>query len=155
MDTLLIRRYHSSDHDAVVQLHKLALETLGAFINNPALDQDLKDIEMSYLNSGGEFLVGELDGKIIAMGAFRKITLERAEVKRMRVHPDHQRKGFGQLIYNQLEQTARLMGYKTLFLDTSTKQIPAQKFYQKNGYREIQRIKKELDLIIYEKTLIP
>ncbi len=153
MNTLHIRRYQSSDHDTVVHLHRLALEQLGAFLNNPAYQQDLLDIEKSYLNSGGEFLVGELDGEIVAMGAFRKITPEKAEIKRMRVHPDHQRKGFGQLIYNQLEQTARQMGYKILILDTSTKQIPAQKFYLKNGYQEIQRIKKELELIIYEKIL--
>jgi phage head maturation protease len=38
-------------------------------------------IEQVYLNNQGEFLVGIYEDKIIAIGAFRKVDEERAEIK--------------------------------------------------------------------------
>ena len=77
-----------------------------------------------------------------------------AEIKRMRVHPDYQRRGFGQEILDKLEEKARKSGYTELYLDTTTKQIPAQKFYEKNGYVESDRGKLErLEVIFYRKKL--
>jgi GNAT superfamily N-acetyltransferase len=40
------------------------------------------------------------------MGAFRRTDPERAEIKRMRVHPDYQGRGFGQIILSELEARA-------------------------------------------------
>jgi N-acetylglutamate synthase-like GNAT family acetyltransferase len=59
-----------------------------------------------YLKNQGEFLVGVCEGRIVAMGALRRTTNERAEIKRMRVHPDFQRCGFGQMILEALETDA-------------------------------------------------
>lgn len=74
-------------------------------------DKDLNDIENIYLK-GGDFIVGELEGKVIAMGAFKRKDEEAAEIKRMRVHPDFQGRGFGQAILEELEKRAKKMGYK-------------------------------------------
>jgi GNAT superfamily N-acetyltransferase len=60
-----------------------------------------------------------------------------AEIKRNRVHPDFQRRGFGQIIFNNPEEKAFQLGYKELCLDTTTKQLPAKKVYEKNGYIEV------------------
>lgn len=99
-------------------------------------------------------MVGILDSKIVCMGAFRKKPDTAAEIKRMRVNPDYQRKGFGQAILNQLEVRASELGYTELCLDTTTKQIPAQKLYEKNGYSEVRREKiPEFELILYRKKL--
>src|SRR4051794_18882364 len=116
---LQIRRYQSGDHDQVWNLHNIALWQVGAHAGNGPWDNDLHDIEEVYLNNGGEFLVGVLDGQIVAMGAIRRITPDKAEVKRMRVHPDHQRRGFGRQILTALEDRARELGYHTLTLDTA------------------------------------
>jgi ribosomal protein S18 acetylase RimI-like enzyme len=41
-------------------------------------------------------------------------------------------------------------------LDTTTKQLAAQRMYEKNGYTEVGRGKfRELDLIFYRKQLSP
>ena len=37
--------------------------------------------------AGGEFSVGIIDGRIVAMGALKRLTDTRAEICRMRVHP--------------------------------------------------------------------
>ncbi len=86
------------------------------------------------------------------MGALKKKSDSVGEIKRMRVHPYYQRKGLGQLMLNKLEDKARQLGYKELHLDTTTKQIPAQKLYEKNGYRQASRISYAgLDIIFYIK----
>src|SRR5579884_1248208 len=97
------------------------------------------------------------------MGALKRTGPERAEIKRMRVHPDYQGRGYGQLLLNELEARARARGYRTLHLDTSILQIPAQKLYEKNGFREVGRDRyrqqvgedayQQLEVILYEKQL--
>jgi GNAT superfamily N-acetyltransferase len=151
----MIRRYGASDHDAVWQLHNVALWKVGAHAGNGPWDDDLHKIEEVYLDNGGEFLVGLVDGRIVAMGAIRRLTGEKAEVKRMRVHPDYQRRGLGQQILTALEDRARELGYRTLVLDTAVIQTAARQLYLKNGYHETGRtVLAGFDAIMFEKQLI-
>ena len=150
---LEIRRYRDADNPAVLELHQLALEATGAYYPGKWND-DLHDIQNHYLNNGGEFLVGILDGKIVCMGAFRRKSDTLAEIKRMRVLPECQRRGFGQIILNQLETKAIQLGYTELCLDTTTLQIAAQKFYGKNGFIEVRRgLMPPFEVIYYHKSL--
>ena len=88
------------------------------------------------------------------MGALRRTSPERAEIKRMRVHPDYQGRGIGQIILSELEAQALAIGYKTLHLDTSVVQLAAQRLYEKNGFREVGRdTHNNLEVILYEKPL--
>ena len=152
---LEIRRYQDADNPAVLELHHLALEATGAYFPGKWND-DLDDIQNHYLNNGGEFLVGTLDGKIVCMGAFRRKSDTLAEIKRMRVLPEYQRRGFGQIILNQLEEKASQLGYTELCLDTTTLQVPAQKIYQKNGFTVTGRGQMPpFEVIYYHKTLNP
>ena len=70
------------------------------------------------------------------------------------VHPDHQRRGYGQAILNALLSRAKQFGYQVIHLDTTTLQTAAQRLYEKNGFNEIGR--KQIDrltVIFYEKRL--
>jgi Acetyltransferases len=150
---LEIRRYQDADNPAVWELHHRALEATGAYFPGRWND-DLDDIQNHYLNNGGEFLVGILDGKIVCMGAFRRKSDTLAEIKRMRVLPEYQRRGLGQAILNQLEAKAILLGYRELCLDTTTLQIAAQKMYEKNGFTEVRRgLMPPFEVIYYHKSL--
>jgi len=151
---LQIRTYQPGDRDAVWELHVIALESVGVYLGNGPRDDDLYHIEAVYLQNGGEFFVGISDGRLVAMGALKRISDERAEIKRMRVHPDCQRRGFGQTMLTALEVRARELGYHSLQLDTTTLQIGAQRLYEKNGYVEVRRGKvAQFECIYYEKTL--
>jgi protein-S-isoprenylcysteine O-methyltransferase Ste14/ribosomal protein S18 acetylase RimI-like enzyme len=152
----ILRRYRPADHDAVWELHNLALRETGAHLGNGPWDDDLHHIESVYLNSGGEFLVGELGDRIVVMGALKPVGPGQAEVKRMRVHPSFQRRGFGQVMLDALEHRALELGFQTLVLDTSTLQKAAQRLYLKNGFQETGRRKvRHLDIIDYKKELHP
>ena len=87
-----IRQYRVVDHDAVWELHNFVLQLAHAQAGSGAWDDDLHDIESVYLDDRGEFLVGIVDDQIIAIGPLKKRTEVQGENKRMRVHPDHQRK---------------------------------------------------------------
>ena len=151
---LEIRRYQSSDYDDVWDLHVLGLQTVGAYLGNGPWYNDLHHIEHIYLHNRGDFLVGIYKGRFVAMCAFRKTSAELAEIKRMRVHPDFQGRGFGQIMLDELEIRALALGYAKLHLDTSVKQVVAQKLYMKNGFREKGRVVHQgLECILFEKSL--
>src|SRR5262249_7004930 len=150
---MAIRGYQQADHDAVGALHKLALQDTGADLGDGPWDDDLSQIEHVYLNHQGEFLVGVFDGRIVAMGALRRTTAERAEIMRMRVHPDFQRRGFGQMILEALEARALALGYIVLHLDTLTVRVAAQHLYRKNGFKQLEktRVIQDFTVICFEK----
>src|SRR5437868_14699416 len=105
-ERLIIRRYEPRDHDEAWSLHNLALERAGAHPGNGPWDDDLHHVDEVYLAAGGEFLVGELRGRIVAMGALQRTSEIRGEIKRMRVHPDCQRRGYGEAVLTELEDRA-------------------------------------------------
>ena len=82
------------------------MESVGPFVHDLSGDADLDHIEDVYLHAG-DFWVGFCDDQLVAMGALQRPTATRAEIKRMRIHPDYQRLGFGQAILSALEKRAR------------------------------------------------
>jgi GrpB-like predicted nucleotidyltransferase (UPF0157 family)/GNAT superfamily N-acetyltransferase len=137
-------------------LHRVALESVGAYIPDSPFNSDLLHIQQVYLGNAGEFLVGHCDGRLVAMGALRRTNAYTAEIKRMRVHPDYQRRGFGQMILTELERRAVELGYSMLHLDTGVRQSAAQRLYEKNGYVLARRGKfGSVDSLFYEKQLEP
>lgn len=149
-----IRRYERTDHAEVWELHLAALSAVGADAGRGPWDDDLFDVEGVYLDSGGEFLVGILGGQVVAMGALKRTSDERAEIKRMRVSPGEQRRGLGQAMLAALEHRAGELGYRELHLDTTSGQKAARRLYEKNGYREVRRGEwRGYEMIFYEKSL--
>ena len=151
--TLRIRRYRSDDREAVWRLHDVAMRGAGIHLGEGHWYDDLHEIENVYLRNGGEFLVGTLGDEVVAMGAVKKTTDDRAEIKYMRVDPEFQRRGFGQVILTALEQRAAELGYETLHLDTAVRQKTARRLYESNGSREARRGRKgTIDCVFYEKS---
>ena len=151
---LQIRRFQDSDHDAVWALHNHALHHVGAHAGSGPWDDDLHAIRRVYLEQGGEFIVGLLDDELVAIGALRSTGSQRAEIKRMRVAPHVQGRGFGRRILEHLETRATELGYTHLHLDTTARQLAAQTLYRSHGYRETAREQRDrFELIFYEKRL--
>lgn len=152
--SLEIRRYEHGDAEAVWRLHVLGLEHAGAYSGSGPWDEDLRDIESAYLSVGGEFFVVTHQGQVVGMGALRRASGDQAEIKRMRVHPEFQRRALGQTIYDHLEERARQLGYRTLRLDTTVQQEAAQALYRKNGFVEVGRaVLGDFDCLIFEKRI--
>ena len=149
-----IRQYLASDYDAVWDLHNVALNEVGAHAGSGPWDDDLHRIEAEYLDAGGEFYVGTIGGRVVAMGALKRLTDTRAEICRMRVHPDFQRRGLGTRILSKLEQRAAELGFRTLTLETTAGQVAAIGMYTKAGYVEVARGRKlGFEVMTFEKRL--
>ena len=147
-----VRRYRAPDHDAVWDLHNVALNEVGAHAGNGPWDDDLHRIEAEFISNGGEFFVGVVDRRIVAMGALRRLDDTRGEICRMRVHPELQRRGLGTRILSMLEERARELGFRTLTLDTTVGQVAAMGMYRKAGYEEVARGRKfGFDVVMFEK----
>jgi len=163
---LTIRQYEPGDGERIRELDERTLREVNAYVDDPEVvremhpegketfDEDLYDISGKYLDAGGEFLVGLLDGEIVAMGALERESDTRARLTRMRVQPGHQRQGFGQAILDALESRAVELGYEELLLDTTARQEAARAFYEANDYAEFTREQwGEFDVRIYRKSL--
>ena len=151
---LTIRRYERRDQAAVIDLNHAALSAAGVDFDDRPRDEGVRDIESEYIHSGGEFLVGEYDGRIVAMGGIQKTDRTTAKLRRMRVHPDLQRQRFGTAILASLENRALELGLTRLWLDTNVRLLPALDFYARHGYRRTHEEGSGDDKLIYfEKVL--
>jgi ribosomal protein S18 acetylase RimI-like enzyme len=108
-------------------------------VDGPGHFPDLEDPHRSFILAGGEFLVVDLDGRVVGMGAIRGSAESRAEVLRVRVHPAIRRQGVGRSLMSALETRAVELGFDELDLDTTVEQPEAIAFYRALGYSEIGR----------------
>jgi len=157
---LRLRRYRDGDHATVLALHREGLAQVGLRPGDGVYyEHDLFRMEEIYLCDGGEFLVGELNGEIVAMGGLRAADPEpdardrppgagppaaepargAAEMVRLRVRPDVQRCGYGSAVVRALEQRAAEYGYRLLRADTTELQEPALRLYRRFGWTETRR----------------
>lgn len=149
-----IRRYSALDHDEVWRVHLLVISEAGVEATHKHY-HDIERINEEYLLKGGEFLVGtDPNGTVIAMGGLIKLDEFKAEIKRLRVHPDHQKKGYGQQILHLLEKKAIELGCKAIYLDTLTSQRNAQRMFSNNGYQEIGKsVIDGFNVTLFEKSI--
>ncbi|MEU4548444.1 GNAT family N-acetyltransferase [Nonomuraea dietziae] len=155
--SLRIRRYRWSDLDGIYALHQICLAQVGIVPGDGVYyDDDFPRIHQMYLGSGGEFLVGEAESRLAAMGGLRPIDGHTVEVCRLRVHPDFQRRGFGARMLQALEGRAAMLGFTKLRGDTTINQGAALALYERQGWRELSRQQVGDHTVIYgEKTLTP
>ncbi|XVQ09249.1 GNAT family N-acetyltransferase [Spirillospora sp. CA-255316] len=158
-DDLRLRRYRAADHDTVLELHREGLAQVGLRPGDGVYyDHDFFRMEDIYLRNDGEFIVGELDGRIVAMGGLRRAdlvpagrdralggyvtggpALDAVEMVRLRVHRRAQRRGYGRAVVAALEERAAEYGYRVLRADTTELQGPALQLYRDFGWTETRR----------------
>jgi GNAT superfamily N-acetyltransferase len=156
---LRLRRYRTADHGIVLALHREGLAQVGLRPGDGVYyDHDFFRMEDIYLRNDGEFLVGELDGRIVAMGGLRRAdlvpggrarafggyapgapALDAVEMVRLRVLPAVQRRGYGAAVVRALEERAKELGYRVLRADTTELQAPALALYRNFDWTETRR----------------
>ncbi len=99
-------------------------------------EADLLDLENVYIRPGGEFLLGFIGQRLIAMGGFKRVSNTDAELKRMRIASDLQGQGYGSVLLCELEQRAWQVGVRNLCLEAAKRRPLTLEFYRKQGYQE-------------------
>jgi ribosomal protein S18 acetylase RimI-like enzyme len=133
------RLWQDSDFAASVVLNREAEEHIGIGSETGDWARDMEGISDTFAGSGGEFLVGHLDEKMVVMGGFKLHTPTLAEVKRMRVSPELQGQGIGPWLLGLLETDMRDCGVTEAVVSTLSVQTSALKLYTRAGYTETGR----------------
>lgn len=87
----------------------------------------------------GVFLVGRIDGDVVACGGLQRHRATVGEIKRMWISPEWRGCGLGPRMLAELEEHARRLGYRDVHLDTNGTLVEAIAMYRRAGYRPIER----------------
>lgn len=83
------------------------------------------------------FVVGFLDDRPVACGAFRPLEGSTCEIKRMFVLEPERGQGYARAVLAKLERLAAEAGYTLARLETGDRQPEAIGLYERTGYRHI------------------
>lgn len=132
---LTVRDFRDSDTEAVLAVNEDSFrDSKMAFVEGSAIDEELQDVTASYLDGGGTFLVGTVDGEVVATGGYRPEDVDTAEVGHLRVHPTYQRRGYAAAVMDEIEARALEEGFETLVLETHEDLVAARALYDGRGY---------------------
>ena len=114
----------------------LTLHLAGMHANSPA--GHVFALDISALQAPGVTAWSAWDGEVIAgIGALKALGDGTGEIKSMRTHPDHLRRGVGAALLERIIDDARGQGLKRLSLETGSGSAfdPALAMYRKRGFQ--------------------
>lgn len=85
----------------------------------------------------GSFLVLRMAGEPVGCGGLKPISAEAAYLKRMWIAPQARGFGLARRLLAALEDKARVLGYRTVKLETNKALTEAQQLYRSSGYSEV------------------
>lgn len=113
----------------------LRLHLSGMRENSPA--ESVHALDLSGLRQPAiTFVTAWQDGALLGMGAIKELDHEHGEIKSMRTHPDHARKGVAAAILEHLIGLGRARGYRRISLETGSGAAfePALALYRRRGF---------------------
>jgi GNAT superfamily N-acetyltransferase len=127
---------------ALVQYLSEILERVAGITGvHPAQADDVDD----YLPPGGCFLLVYRGDAVAGCGAVRSIDAPTGELKRMWIRPDARGAGLGSRLLDELIARSRVIGHRTLVLDTNGVLVEALALYAKHGFLPIPRYNENPD----------
>lgn len=147
-------RYQPEYQEPMLMLHRSAIEGFTLGMSQQEDEADLVAVERVYLGNRGEFLLGFIGERLVAMGGFKWLSDGLAELRRMRIARDLQGRGWGTLLLKELERRAFQSGIRTLRLDAARRRPLTLEFYRKHGYQETgQSFYGAVETVQFRKTL--
>ncbi|QES88996.1 GNAT family N-acetyltransferase [Rhizosphaericola mali] len=104
---------------------------------------DLLDIEKFYLNDGGIFLGAFVENKLVGTIAYLNMGHHAAAMRKMFVAKEYRGKEWkiGQQLLDRFEMICKEKNIQDVYLGTFHVLEAAQKFYKKNDYIQIEKVK--------------
>ncbi|HUN65769.1 MAG TPA: GNAT family N-acetyltransferase [Bacteroidota bacterium] len=100
-------------------------------------EEELAVLPGPYASPDGRLLLALWNGEAAGAVALRRIDDRTCEMKRMFVYQRFHGKGIGRALGEAILREARLLGYSSMRLDTSFRQVQAQALYRSLGFRTI------------------
>jgi len=131
------RRANNRDCPGIAELVFTVLREYNLEPDPESTDADLKDIEQSYLKSGGVFYVLEdKPGSIIGAYGLYPIDQAACELRKMYLHKSFRGEGLGKLLLEDALAKARRMGFEKVTLETASVLTEAISLYRSYGFVE-------------------
>jgi putative acetyltransferase len=155
-DDYLIRDWQPADRDAAAAVIAKTLAEYGLGWEPTGADRDVLEVEISYIDRGGEFWVVVQAGSIVGTAAYYPIARgDRAvEIRKMYLLPSARGKGLGKYLLMLLEQRIRDRGYAQIWVETSTLLVEAVAMYVNNGYQAASGVETPRCDLVYCKSVI-
>lgn len=147
MDNILISKMQDEDIDEALlaeQSHNIHI------LSKNILKEDIK-------NKNYYYLVAKNNQKKIVGYIGISYVLDEADIISIVVHKDYTKNGIATLLLQEIFKFAKDNNIQKLMLEVRNSNIPAQKLYEKHGFKQITIRKKYYDnsedALIYEKEL--
>ena len=134
-----LRLADNRDCDDILRLVFDVLKEYDLKPDPASTDADLKNIESSYFERGGTFLVLEKkDGSIV--GAYGLYPMEKhtCELRKMYLHKAYRGQGLGKVLLEDALSRARQFGFRRIVLETASVLKEAIALYISYGFEEYQ-----------------
>jgi len=122
--------------DAVRELLSAYWESLGFSDGFQSFADELRELPGKYISPSGRLLLVRVAGQPAATAAFRRLSAEACEAKRLYVAPAYRHRGIAAALLTRLVDEARGSGYRTLYGDTLPAMPSALALYRKMGFVE-------------------
>ena len=119
------------------QRHSEDLALIDQYFDARAFEEELAGLPGKYAPPGGRLLLAVLNHQPAGCIALREIDAHVCEMKRMFVPLEFRGKRIGRALAEALIREAKTIGYSSIRLDTSIRQIEARTLYQRVGFVNI------------------
>jgi putative acetyltransferase len=118
--------------------HRADIALVDAYFDPAAFEAELADLHRIYAAPDATVLLALVDGSPAGCGALRRLDATTGELKRMFVPEIYRGRGVGLELGRSLLIAAGIAGYRRPRLDTSIRQLEAQRLYERLGFRAIE-----------------
>ena len=147
MDNIIISKMQDEDIEEALlteQSHNIHI------LSKNILKEDIKNKNYNYLVAKSN------DGKIIGYIGISYV-IDSADIISIVVHKNYTKKGIATLLLQEIFAFAKENNIQKIMLEVRSSNLPAQKLYEKHGFKQIAIRKKYYDntedALIYEKEL--
>ena len=154
-ENFIIRDWQPEDRHAAAEVIKTVLEEYGLPWQPESADRDVIEVELAYLNAGGEFWIVEQDSRIVGTAAYHPLARghRAVEIRKMYLLPKIRGRGLGKYLLAQLEIAIAIKDYQEIWIETASILKEAVKLYELNGYQPANGVETERCDLVYRKQL--
>lgn len=129
----------NKDTDKITSLVKSILPEFNLDFDAEGSEKDLSDIEKTYTNNGGTFIVIENgQNEIVGSIALLRLDSNNCKLRKLYIAKDFRRLNLGSRLLDQALQRASELNFKTIYLETVHTMTAAIHLYRKLGFSIIE-----------------
>ncbi|NER14496.1 GNAT family N-acetyltransferase [Leptobacterium flavescens] len=134
---MIIRAATNKDREQIVELVLKGLSEFDFDYAKNSSEADLEDIEASYTNAGGLFLIFENGSSVMATGALKNEGEGLFKIRKMYVSNSYRGQGYGRQMLEELIREAGRRNARKIILETSYKMEAAIGLYHSYGFKTV------------------